>query len=246
MQGASGRRLNQGSGCAASLHRVGAGHCGKTVLRTGYSISYIEDLSAGRTLMPLNPPFGFSDQMTNSQGLIPSRRLQDGFNPPVIPSLTNLSGLLHITDTNYRTEYAQNWSFGVQETYVSKYEYQNEQGGPWIQNVGLYSGAGPVFRNQYTLSATWSMGPWAAGLVNHYKSGYLDQDLGQSPILRVGAYSTWDLYGSWSPDKAMTLTLGVRNVFDRKPPASIQGARRIWGITGEPIWIRLGTMRLSQ
>ena len=35
---------------------------GKTVLRTGYSISYIEDLSAGRTLMPLNPPFGFSDQ----------------------------------------------------------------------------------------------------------------------------------------------------------------------------------------
>ena len=90
---------------------------GKTVLRTGYSISYIEDLSAGRTLMPLNPPFGFSDQITNSQGLIPSRRLQDGFNPPKIPSLTNLSGVLHITDTNYRTEYAQNWSFGLQRQF---------------------------------------------------------------------------------------------------------------------------------
>jgi hypothetical protein len=87
---------------------------GKTVLRTGYSISYIEDLSAGRTLMPLNLPFGFSDQTTNSQGIIPTRRLQDGFNPPVIPSLTNLSGQLHITDTNYRTEYSQNWSFGIQ------------------------------------------------------------------------------------------------------------------------------------
>lgn len=87
---------------------------GKTVLRTGYSISYIEDLSAGRTLMPLNPPFGFSDQITNSQGIIPARRLQDGFNPPVIPSLTNLSGQFHITDTNYRTEYSQNWSFGIQ------------------------------------------------------------------------------------------------------------------------------------
>jgi hypothetical protein len=87
---------------------------GKTVLRTGYSISYIEDLSAGRTLMPLNPPFGFSDQTTNSQGIIPARRLRDGFNPPVIPSLTNLSGQFHITDTNYRTEYSQNWSFGIQ------------------------------------------------------------------------------------------------------------------------------------
>jgi hypothetical protein len=32
----------------------------------------------------------------------------------VIPSLTNLSGQLHITDTNYRTEYAQTWSFGIQ------------------------------------------------------------------------------------------------------------------------------------
>jgi hypothetical protein len=87
---------------------------GKTVLRTGYSISYIEDLSAGRTLMAFNLPFGFSDQTTNSQGIIPTRRLQDGFNPPVIPSLTNLSGQFHITDTNYRTEYSQNWSFGIQ------------------------------------------------------------------------------------------------------------------------------------
>jgi iron complex outermembrane recepter protein len=113
-----------------------------------------------------------------------------------------------------------NWNFHAQETYVAKYEYQNTEGGEWIQNVGVYSGSGPVFRNQLTLAANWSMGPWAAGLVNHYKSGYLDQD-GTS---EVGAYSTWDLYGSWSPNKQFTLTAGVRNLFDKAPPSSVQAA----------------------
>jgi iron complex outermembrane recepter protein len=113
-----------------------------------------------------------------------------------------------------------NWSFHAQETYVTKYEYQNVEGGEWIQNVGVYSGSGPVFRNQFTLAANWSMGPWAAGLVNHYKSGYRDQD----EVSDVGAYSTWDLYGSWSPNKQFTLTAGVRNLFDKAPPSTVQSA----------------------
>jgi iron complex outermembrane recepter protein len=112
-----------------------------------------------------------------------------------------------------------NWAFHAQETYVAKYEYQNEEGGEWIQNVGVYSGNNPVFRNQFTLSANWSMGPWAAGLANHFKSSYRDQD----KVHEVGAYSTWDLYGAWSPDKQFTLTAGVRNLFDTAPPTSGQG-----------------------
>jgi iron complex outermembrane receptor protein len=126
---------------------------------------------------------------------------------------------------NYRLRTGMgNWVFRMQETYVSKYEYQNEKDGPWVQNVGTYEGAGPVFRNQFTLSAHWSMGPWAAGIVNHYKSGYRDQDVGQDVRMQVGSYSTWDLYGSWSPNKNMTLTLGVRNVGDTKPPKTEQAS----------------------
>ncbi len=121
---------------------------------------------------------------------------------------------------NFRVKTADmgNWLFSAQETYVAKYEYQNEEGGPWIQNVGIYSGAGPIFRNQFTIAANWTMGPWAAGLVNHYKSGYLDQD----GVGNVGAYSTWDLYGSWSPNKQLTITAGVKNLLDKAPPTSQQ------------------------
>jgi iron complex outermembrane receptor protein len=122
------------------------------------------------------------------------------------------------------------WTFQGQETYVSKYQYQTEKNGPWSNGVGLYAatpaitGGGPIFRNQWTLAAQWSMGPWTAGLVNHYKSGYLDQDVGQTPILNVGSYSTWDLYGTWSPNKSVSITAGVKNLFDTKPPTTVQSA----------------------
>jgi iron complex outermembrane recepter protein len=117
-----------------------------------------------------------------------------------------------------------NWTFRLQETYVAKYEYQNERNGPWIQNVGTYEGNGPIFRNQFTLAAQWAMGPWTAGIVNHYKSGYRDEDVGQAVRAQVGSYSTFDLFGSWSPDKQVTITAGVKNVFDTKPPTTAQGA----------------------
>ena len=88
---------------------------GRTVLRGGYSVSYMEDLSAGRTILPLNPPFAFSDETTNSQGIIPTRAMRLGFNAPVIPDVTkSLSGLLRTVDSAYRSAYAQTWSFGVQ------------------------------------------------------------------------------------------------------------------------------------
>jgi iron complex outermembrane receptor protein len=126
---------------------------------------------------------------------------------------------------NYRLRTGMgNWMFRLQETYVSKYEYQNEKDGPWVQNVGVYSGAGPVFRNQWTISAQWTQGPWSAGIVNHYRSGYLDQDVGQDVIQNVSAYSTFDLFGSWSPNKKLTLTAGVKNLFDKAPPHTEQSA----------------------
>ncbi len=116
-----------------------------------------------------------------------------------------------------RTVYGA-FNFGLNSTYVTKYEYQNFAGGPFIQNVGLYSGASPVFRWQQTLSAAWSKDQFSAGTTVYYKSGYLDAD-GES---RVKPYTTMDVYGSWRPIKPLTLTVGVHNLTDRDPPLSYQ------------------------
>jgi iron complex outermembrane recepter protein len=110
-------------------------------------------------------------------------------------------------------------NFKFATTYVNKFEYQQVENGPWFSQVSVYSNGNPVFRWQHNASVTWSNNVWSAGLVGRFKSGYLDED-GSS---RVGDYLTWDIFGSWKATKAVTITAGVRNVFDTKPPSSVQG-----------------------
>jgi iron complex outermembrane receptor protein len=121
---------------------------------------------------------------------------------------------------NYRLRAGSygDYRFGLQSTYVSKYEYQDYTNGPWNQNVGVFSGAGPVFRWQHNATVSWSSGSFGAGLAAHYKSGYVDED----PTNNVSSYLTMDVYGSRSPTKALSLTLGVRNLADKAPPLSYQ------------------------
>jgi len=110
------------------------------------------------------------------------------------------------------------FNFAYNGTWVHKYEYQNFVGDEMHQNVGIYSGSGPIFRWQNTLNMNWSQNQFSAGVTGHFKSGYLDQD----PENHVASYTTWDTYGSWEAVKGLNLTLGVRNMFDRDPPLSYQ------------------------
>ena len=123
---------------------------------------------------------------------------------------------------NYRlrTAGAGNFTFADNATYVNKYQYQNEEGGAWNQNVGIYSGTGPIFKWQNTFNLNWNLGAWGAGLVNHYKSGYLDQD----GVNQVQSYSTWDAYANWQVLKPLSVTAGVRNLSNKQPPLSNQAA----------------------
>jgi iron complex outermembrane receptor protein len=125
---------------------------------------------------------------------------------------------------NYRlrTKDYGSFTFADNATWVHKYEYQNFVGDVMHQNVGVYSGSGPVFKWQNTLNVNWSKGKFGAGVSGHYKSGYQDQPDEDHPNFRVASYTTWDGYGTWEAIKGLTLTAGVRNIFDRDPPLSYQ------------------------
>jgi iron complex outermembrane receptor protein len=147
------------------------------------------------------PSCGFIDQRTQNLGGVRTRGLDFG--------------------ANYRMNNSVGrWSFDYSSTYVIKYEYQDFPGGPWLSNVGVFSGVGPVFRWQHHAGVNWSQGGWGAGLALHYKSGYLDQD----PSNKVKAYSTADAWVSYAPPsmKGLNLLLGVRNLTDEDPPFSNQ------------------------
>ena len=111
-----------------------------------------------------------------------------------------------------------NFNFGLNSTWVHKYEYQNSEGGEWNQNVGIYSGVGPVFRWQHSASLGWAMGQFGAGLSARHKTGYVDAD----PEFNVASYTTIDGFLSWTQPKGFGVTLGVRNLADRAPPLSYQ------------------------
>ena len=78
------------------------------------------------------------------------------------------------------------------------------------------SGAFPRWKHNATLG--WTYGPWAANLNQLYIHGYTDAE-GER---RVGAYSVVGLNGSYNGFKNLSLTLGVRNLFDRDPPYTRQ------------------------
>jgi iron complex outermembrane receptor protein len=142
----------------------------------------------------------------------------------------NTSGL--DLNANYRVNIAGSGtiSFSAASTYVDKYEYQDYEGGPWIQNIGVYEGSGPVFKWKHKASVVWSHGEFSTGLAGNYKSGYADQATSANKKLQgytgapVGEYVTYDAYTTWSPSKAAAITFGVRNLTDVEPPTSYQVA----------------------
>jgi iron complex outermembrane recepter protein len=111
-------------------------------------------------------------------------------------------------------------NFGVtmDGSYVTQYKYQREQGGAFINALGRYSDAAPVFRWQHTLSGTWSSGAWSTNLAQRFKSGYVDQD----GVNKVSSYSVFDASVTWSGVKGLSLTAGIANLLDQDPPLSGQ------------------------
>lgn len=120
----------------------------------------------------------------------------------------------------WRSGATENGNFGVsmEGTYVTKYRYQREKGGEFINAVGRYSDNAPVFRWQHVLTGTWSIGSWTTTLGQRFKSGYVDQD----GVNRVGSYSIFDASVTWTGVKNLTLTAGIANLLDTDPPLSGQ------------------------
>jgi len=109
-------------------------------------------------------------------------------------------------------------------TYVSRYAYQNEKGGEFVQNVGTYADNGPVFRWKHNLAVQWSRGPWSAVVTEKYQSGYHDQNFVAAKYQQdVSPYSIIGVSGTYSGFKNMTITAGIKNLMNTNPQFSNQG-----------------------
>jgi iron complex outermembrane receptor protein len=134
----------------------------------------------------------------------------------------NTNGVDLAANYRMRTKDYGNFAFAMNSTWVHKYDYQNFIGDEMHNKVGTFSGDGVIFRWQNTMNLSWNKDKFGAGLTARYKTGYQDQQVEDYPNNRVTSYTTVDGYGSWQAIKGLTLTLGVRNMFDRAPPLSYQ------------------------
>ena len=117
-----------------------------------------------------------------------------------------------------------NFNVSLNSTWVHTYEYQRTTVDPFVPNVGRYVDSSPVFRWQHVLGLGWNRGALAAQLNIRHKTGYTDQNQVDPGFEnQVKAYTLVDISGTWSGMKNLAVTLGVKNLFDTKPPFSNQG-----------------------
>jgi len=127
-------------------------------------------------------------------------------------------------------------------TYMLKQNYTVSAGGEAFSDLGNFGfDNAVVFRVQTALSASLTTGHMTNTLTAHYKSGYHDQSypVGTSVFvanadgskgastafagLWTASYTTFDYQGKYDFGK-LSLTGGVKNLFDRNPPFTLQNA----------------------
>jgi iron complex outermembrane recepter protein len=148
----------------------------------------------------------------------------------IVQTYINIGGI-HIQGIDVEAHYKPagtpygRFRFDIAGTYYMRYDNQNTDG-TWTGQVSNQFGSatqGIVPRWKHYATANWEYGAWSATLGNLYQASYID--VGTDPdgdLRRVGSMSLWDVQGSYKGFKNLTLTFGVKNVFDRDPPLTNQ------------------------
>jgi iron complex outermembrane receptor protein len=108
------------------------------------------------------------------------------------------------------------------------YEYQTNPSDPYKENVGIYSDGSPVFRWKHNLGAAWKLNNMGARVSLRHLSGYATRTI--LPRWWAARRSTamsmptrwWTCPASYKFNKATSLTVGIKNLFDKDPPFSNQ------------------------
>jgi iron complex outermembrane receptor protein len=134
------------------------------------------------------------------------------------------------------------WSTSWTGTWMLKQDYTLQPGGAVQSDLGKFGqDLNVVFRTEMRILTSLQTGAFTNSLTANYKSGYHDQQFGTAsssviyaasdtgyttpitfPGLNVHPFVTFDAQSKYQVTKATSLTLGIKNLFDRAPPLSLQ------------------------
>jgi iron complex outermembrane receptor protein len=94
-------------------------------------------------------------------------------------------------------------------------------------NLNAVSAGGILFKWKHQLSFDWKYKEYGLGLTQNYQSGYQDGVRADCAVCdvtdtqHIGSFQTWDLQGSYTGIKGLTLRGGIKNLTNKKPPEAI-------------------------
>jgi iron complex outermembrane receptor protein len=131
---------------------------------------------------------------------------------------------------------AGRWRVDANGTYTHSYKSQALASEPMIEQVGEFGTDDLHLRWKHMLAFTYAQGPWSGTLTQSYKSGYKDQTTYLIPANRpsgwkekVDSYTLYNatvIYKGW---RDVSLSLGVKNLFDTDPPFSMHSVDDVAG-----------------
>ena len=164
-------------------------------------------------------------------------RNPDGSLAYINNTLTNLggqkvSGIDLSGNYQFPASSAGLFKIGMDGTYLTQFDNQVVNGGPWVSNIGQFGLAGngtvsslPIvsFRWRHNLHMQWIKGDWSTQVTQTFNSSYQDQNT--TPVASannhvIPAYSVVNLTVSYTGIKNMMIVGGINNVFDAMPPAT--------------------------
>ncbi len=131
-------------------------------------------------------------------------------------------------------------SASLEGTYIDSYQSRFSVADPWVELVGKFgdttNGFNLHLRWKHTLSFGWASGAWSANLAQKYSAGYDAERDGfgsgvippQAPT-KVKSYTTYDLSATYTGIKNLSLTGGIKNLFDKEPSFSAHNVDNVAG-----------------
>ena len=114
------------------------------------------------------------------------------------------------------------WGFGIDGTYVIDLKYQEEKGQPWENLVGKYEDPA-IVRWKHVANLNWAYEGWKMVFEQEFVRGYHDQNMTSRPQFnnhKVPDYTLYNFSTTYTGFKNLSLTAGIKNMFDEDPAAS--------------------------
>ncbi len=118
--------------------------------------------------------------------------------------------------------FAGSWTAGIDGTYIDSHRARLFSTQPYTETVGQWNSRDLFVRWKHQARFTYSQGPWSGTVTQSYHGGYKDEvpagtvPPGFNPDVK--AYTTFGASATYTGIKNLSLTAGIKNVFDKDPP----------------------------